>query len=70
MERQPVSSSNIASVGYKSDSETLEIEFLKNGAVYEYYNVPQLIYDQMMQSASIGQFFNSDIKNSYACSQI
>ena len=36
MERQYVSSSNIASIGYDPDNLVLEIEFL-SGAVYQYY---------------------------------
>lgn len=36
MERQYVSSSNIASIGYDPDNQVLEIEFL-SGAVYQYY---------------------------------
>ena len=39
MIRDPVSSSNIASIGYDSDSETLEIEFT-NGSIYQYFNLP------------------------------
>lgn len=69
MDRQPVSSSNLASVGYNSAAESLEIEF-KNGLVYEYYNVPQFIYDQLMQAPSHGIYFNANIKNSYACSRL
>ena len=41
MERQYVSSSNIASIGYDPDNQVLEIEFL-SGAVYQYYDVPQV----------------------------
>ena len=44
MERQYVSSSNIASIGYDPDNLVLEIEFL-SGAVYQYYDVPQSVYD-------------------------
>ena len=43
MEREPVVSSNVISVGYDDASETLEVEF-KNG-VYQYYNVPRPIFD-------------------------
>ena len=39
MYRQPVSSSNLASVGYDASSMTLEVGF-NNGSVYQYYNVP------------------------------
>ena len=69
MERDAVSSSNLVSVGYNPDSETLEVEF-KNSGVYEYYNVPQFIYERLMQASSIGTFFNTEIKNNYACSKV
>lgn len=65
MERQPVSSSNLASVGYDPDSETLEVEFVSTGNVYEYYNVPQFMYDRLLEASSIGQFFNAEIRNAY-----
>lgn len=69
MEREPVTSSSLVSVGYNPDSETLEVEF-KNTGVYEYYNVPQFMHDRLMQAGSIGSFFNAEIKNSYACSKV
>jgi hypothetical protein len=69
MEREPVSSSNLVSVGYNPESETLEVEF-KSSGIYEYYNVPQFMYERLMQAGSIGNFFNTEIKNSYACSKI
>jgi hypothetical protein len=68
MIREAVSSSNLASVGYVAESETLEVEF-KNGLVYEYYNVPQFLHERMMQAGSIGSFFNREIKNNYAGSK-
>ena len=70
MDRQPVSSSMIASIGYSPDSETLEVEFLKTGRVYEYYNVPPFMYDRLMEAASIGIFFNAEIKEAYPCSPV
>jgi hypothetical protein len=70
MERESVSSSNIASIGYDPASETLEVEFLKTGRVYQYYNVPQFMYDRLRQAPSVGVFFNAEIKNAYASSQV
>lgn len=69
MDRQPVNSTNLASVGYNPSSETLEVEF-KNQSVYEYYNVPQFMFDQLIQASSPGTFFNTNIKNAYACSRV
>lgn len=70
MERQAVSSSNISSVGYDTDSETLEVEFVKTGKLYEYYNVPQFEYDRLLDAPSIGIYFNANIRNSYSCSPV
>ena len=69
MDRQSVSSSNLASVGYDPGSETLEVEF-NNGRVYQYYNVPQFMYERLMEAGSIGTFLNSQIKGAYACNQV
>jgi KTSC domain-containing protein len=69
MDRQPVTSSNLLSVGYDPDAETLEVEFRKTG-VYQYYNVPQFMHERLMAADSIGTFFNANIKNSYACSKM
>lgn len=68
MKREPVSSSNVVSVGYDAPSETLEVEF-KNG-IYQYYNVPQTIYDQMMVAESIGKFLNDSIKPFYPFARV
>ena len=69
MERTPVSSSNIRSVGYDSDSSILEIEF-NNGTVYQYANVPQFEYDGLMSAASHGSYFSANIKSRYAYSRV
>lgn len=61
MERQYVSSSNIASIGYDQDSMVLEIEFL-SGAIYQYYDVPKSIYEGLMAADSHGKFFAAYIK--------
>ena len=69
MKRDPVSSSNIVSVGYDAPSETLEVEFM-SGSVYQYYNVPQSIYDAFIAAPSAGQFFAYQIKNAFPYSRV
>lgn len=64
MVRTPVDSSNISSIGYDEDSQTLEIEF-HSGAVYQYFDVPSLVYQEMMEAASKGQFLAQHIKGNY-----
>lgn len=69
MNRQPVSSSNIASIGYDANSQTLEIEFL-NGGVYQYFDVPQHVYDELMNADSHGQYLAQNIKGAYRYSKV
>lgn len=69
MERVQVGSSNIASIGYDSNSETLEIEFLKGG-LYQYYDVPMHVYDELMSASSHGTYFAANIKGTYRYSKI
>ena len=64
MNRIPVSSSNISSVGFDADTLTLEIEFT-NGNVYQYFDVPSTIYEELMQAESKGRFLSSQIKGVY-----
>lgn len=69
MIRDSVSSSNIASIGYDPDSETLEIEFT-NGSIYQYFNVPAGLHEQLMAAPSKGQFLNTYIRNAYPYSRV
>lgn len=69
MMREPVASSNIASIGYDEPSETLEIEFT-SGSVYQFYNISSGTYDALMAAPSKGQFFNAYIKNASPFSRV
>lgn len=69
MQRYPVSSSNIASVGYDLASLTLEIEF-NSGRVYQYFDVPEHIHQELMSAGSVGSYFARSIKNLFACSEV
>ena len=64
MDRVPVRSTNLGSVGYDPIEGTLEIEFL-NGRVYEYYRVPELIFSALVAAASPGEYFADHIKDRY-----
>lgn len=64
MERELVSSSNLVSVGYDKDSETLEVEF-KGGTVYQYFDVPEDEYNRLMSASSQGVYFSANIRDSF-----
>ncbi|WP_024587366.1 KTSC domain-containing protein [Aliihoeflea sp. 2WW] len=64
MERQPVTSSNLAEVGYDPELETLEVQF-RHGGVYQYFNVPAFMNERLMNADSLGLFFNAEIRGHY-----
>lgn len=64
MERTPVSSSNIAAVGYDEPTKTLEVEF-NSGLVYQYDSVPISIYESMISASSVGVFFHENVKGQF-----
>lgn len=61
IKRTPVASSTIASVGYDAEKQILEIE-LQHGAIYQYFNVPEEVYNGLMNAGSIGSYFMNEIK--------
>lgn len=69
MKRTPVTSSNIASIGYDENTSTLEIEFLDN-SIYQYFDVPQQIYKGLMQADSHGKFLAQNIKGVFRYSRV
>jgi hypothetical protein len=64
VERTPVSSSDIASIGYDEDNQILEVEF-NSGSVYQYSGVPSSEYDGIMNADSKGKYLHANIKNRY-----
>lgn len=67
--RQPVVSSDISSIGYDDASQTLEIEFKATGA-YRYFSVPRETYDALTQTSSPGKYFRLQIKGKFAWEKI
>lgn len=64
MDRIPVESSNLASVGYDPARSILEVEF-HSGGVYQYLDVPEHVYEGLMSAASKGSYLASEIKGNY-----
>ena len=59
MKRNPVESSNLATVGY--EAVILEVEF-HGGSVYRYYNVPVETYVGLMSADSPGGYLHAHVK--------
>lgn len=62
MEREYVDSSNLASVGFDNEQSILEVEFKKDGAIWQYYDVEDSVYYELMAADSIGSYFYHSIR--------
>ena len=69
MDRQNVDSTLATSVGYDPNTSTLEMEFKSTGAVWQYYDVPESVFNEMM-NGSIGKYFHANIKGQFTESQV
>ncbi len=69
MRRQPVTSSDLRSVGYDPATQTLEIEF-HSGGIYQYAGVSAAVYRALMTASSHGQYFHAYIKDQYPTRRI
>ncbi len=69
MDRVPVTSSTVASVGYEQQSATLEVEFL-DGAVYQYFDVPEAEFEGLRDAGSVGGYLNTNIKGRYRYARV
>jgi hypothetical protein len=67
MRRMTVASSLIRSIGHEIN--ILEIEF-HNGEVYQYSDVPPMVYNSMLNSKSQGVNFKTFIKGKYTEKQV
>ncbi len=61
---QPVSSSNIAAVGYDAENQTVYVQFL-NGSIYAYKGVPNHEFENLLTAPSVGSYLNRNFKNVY-----
>ena len=62
-------SSRIARFCYDERSRVLLVEF-KHGGIYNYYDVPQGVFEQMITPPSKGRFFLENIREEYDYSQV
>ncbi len=60
----PVSSSNVAELGYDENNQQLYVRFV-SGSLYRYSNVPIYEYEALDNAPSIGSYLNRNLKNVY-----
>ena len=64
MQREPVESSTLASVGYDETQYLLELEFC-SGEIYQYFGPPHRTHRELMTAESKGGFFNQNIRDRF-----
>jgi hypothetical protein len=69
VERLPVKSRILRSVGYDESTKTLEIEFT-SGIVYQYFGVPQKVYTDLMHSGEIGKYYSDKVRPKFQTKQV
>lgn len=62
MERKPIESSNINSIGYDPKKMLLEVEF-HNGTIYQYHPVTEEAYKELQNAESPGSWFWKNIRD-------
>ena len=64
MNRTSVISTDVAEIGYDAATMTLEVVFHKGG-VYQYFDVPEVVYQEFLRADSKGKFLHANIKSNY-----
>ena len=64
IDRVPVSSSNIKSIGHDPETKTLAVEF-QDGSIYHYHDVEKDAHENLIGAKSIGKHLHSNIKGIY-----
>jgi hypothetical protein len=64
-----VSSSNISSIGYDNDTQTLQVVF-NDGSTYQYFDVPETVFQDFLGAGSVGSYLHQNIKGTYRYSRV
>ena len=62
-------SSNVYKIGYEAANSTLEVIF-HNGGTYQYFDVPQNIWEAFKAAESKGKFLAESIKGQFRYAKV
>ena len=65
MDREPVNSSMIASIGYDPLNGTLEIEFKSDSSIWNYFDFPEHLWNEFHYCESHGKYWHANIKKHF-----
>lgn len=60
-----IDSSTVAAVGYDSGDRCLYVRFTEGRGTYVYYDVPTMLFEELLAAESKGRFLNERLKGSY-----
>lgn len=66
MEMIRVVSTAISRVGYDESTGRMTVEF-KAGHSYDYCGVPKRVFEELIRASSVGNYFNTEIRDRYEC---
>jgi hypothetical protein len=64
-----VDSTTLRTVGYDDNRRLLQIEF-HDRSIYQYFEVPATVYEELMEAPSKGVYFNSSIRPRFDCALV
>ncbi len=59
-------SSAISRVEYNKATATMSIWFVQSGGPYDYYRVPEAVYEGILRARSAGTYYNDYIRDRYS----
>ncbi len=69
LESIPLQSRTLVRVAYDAQQSILQLEF-HGGAIYQYFQVPASIYQELLTAESKGLYFNRSIRDQFLCHRI
>lgn len=70
IEMQTVESSFLKKVGYDAATQTLAVQMVNSSDIYTYLNVPQSVYDGLMDAESKGAYYVRNIKGQFETDKV
>lgn len=65
MQRFPINTAQVVSIGYDEDTEVLEIEFT-GSKIYQYDKVPESVFEELMTSKTVETVIQQNVNPRYA----
>ena len=70
MQRENIESKIIKSIGYDAIEQTLEIEFIKDGSVWQYFGFSEINWHEFKISDSKEKYWRGEIQGNYKNSRV